>query len=333
MSIAALLRTAFGKESRAVTAAFILLLAAIFVPSVNLPRETYTYLVFIDITQSMNVEDYDIDGAPVSRLDYARQAVRRALRALPCGSHVGLGAFAEYRTLLLVAPIEVCGNYNDLLASLDYLDGRMRWSNSSEIAKGVFWSVRGAKQVGEGTQVIFMTDGQEAPPLRVSARPSFDDVKPGQVHGWIIGVGGYTPQPIPKTDREGNPAGYWRAEDVIQSDSDPATGAASASREHLSALREPHLQALARQVGFDYAHLTRPSQIAEAMRDSRFAQRRPVPTDLYWLPATAALILLALRFRPDVRLTERLRLQTARIARSLERMARRREDEQPDRSI
>ena len=81
-------------------------------------------------------------------------------------------------------------------------------------------------------------------------------------------------------------------------------GAASASREHLSALREPHLQALARQVGFEYAHLTRPSQIAEAMRDSRFAQRRPVPTDLYWLPATAALMLLALRFRPDFRLTE-----------------------------
>jgi mxaL protein len=301
MRAGAWLRSTLDKESRALTIAFVLMLVALLIPSLKLPRETYTYLVFIDITQSMNVEDYELDGAPASRLAYARQAVRRALEDLPCGSHVGLGAFAEYRTLLLLAPIEVCGNYNDLLASLDYLDGRMRWSDSSEITKGVFWSVRAAKQIGEGTQVIFLTDGQEAPPLRLKARPSFDDVKPGQVHGWIIGVGGYALQPIPKTDREGNPAGYWRAEDVVQSQGDP--GVAGASREHLSALREPHLQALARQVGFEYAHLTHPLQIAQAMRDSRFSQRRPVPTDLYWLPATAALVLLALRFRPAFRLT------------------------------
>src|SRR6185436_632041 len=99
---------------------------------------------------------YELGAAPASRLAYARQAVRRALRDLPCGSRIGLGAFAEYRTLLLLAPIEVCGSYNDLLASLDYLDGRMRWANSSEIAKGVFWAVRGAKPIGEGTQVIFL---------------------------------------------------------------------------------------------------------------------------------------------------------------------------------
>jgi mxaL protein len=301
MRIATLLRSVFDKQSALVGSALLLLLVALFIPTFDLPRETYTYLVFIDITQSMNVQDYEIDGVPASRLAYAHQAVRHALRHLPCGSRVGLGAFAEYRTLLLLAPIEVCGNYNDLLVALGYIDGRMRWSNSSEIAKGVFWSVRGAKQIGEGTQVIFMTDGHEAPPLRAKARPHFDDVKPGQVHGWIIGVGGYAPLPIPKTDREGNPAGYWRPEDVIQGDSDPA-GGASVSREHLSALHEPHLQALARQVGFEYARLASPGQIAEAMRDSRFAQRRPVPTDLSWLPVSAALVLLALRFRPEFRL-------------------------------
>jgi mxaL protein len=112
-------------------------------------------------------------------------------------------------------------------------------------------------------------------------------------------VGGYALQPIPKTDREGNPAGFWRAEDVIQSDLDPASGNARPASEHLSSLREPHLQMLARQVGFEYARLTRVSQVSEAMLDSRFAQRRPVPTDLSWLPALAALTLLALRFRPD----------------------------------
>ena len=294
-----MLRNIFAKETRPIVLALGLLLLALLIPNLKIPRSTYTYIIFIDITQSMNVEDYALNAAPVSRLDYVRYSIRNALRELPCGSRIGLGAFAEYRTLLLLAPIEVCENYNDLLASLDHIDGRMRWINSSEIAKGVFWSIRGAKEVGAGVNVMFLTDGQEAPPPRSSALPNFEDVKSGQVHGWLIGVGGYAPQPIPKTDREGNRIGYWRAEDVIQRQSESEGGAAGVSREHLSGLREPHLQRIAQRVGFEYAHLVTPTTISEALRDSRFAQVRPVPTDLYWLPAGAALLILAFRFRPD----------------------------------
>ncbi|HYL19784.1 MAG TPA: MxaL protein, partial [Burkholderiales bacterium] len=295
-----MLRNVFAKETRTIVIALGFLLGALLIPNLKIPRSTYTYIIFLDITQSMNVEDYALNGTPVSRLDYSRFAIRNALRELPCGSRIGLGAFAEYRTLLLLAPIEVCENYNDLLASLDHIDGRMRWINSSEIAKGVFWAVRGAKEVGEGVNVMFLTDGQEAPPPRSSALPNFDDVKSGQVHGWLIGVGGYAAQPIPKTDREGNRIGYWRAEDVIQRQSESEGGTTGESREHLSGLREPHLQRIAQRVGFEYAHLVSPSTISEALRDPRFAQVRPVPTDLYWLPAGAALLILAFRFRPDV---------------------------------
>lgn len=69
--------------------------------------------------------------------------------------------------------------------------------------------------------------------------------------------------------------------------------------EHLSSLRESHLQSLAQQVGFDYARLERPSSIRRAMKDRRFSRRTLVPTDLSWLPAMAALILLVLRFPPS----------------------------------
>jgi mxaL protein len=121
-------------------------------------------------------------------------------------------------------------------------------------------------------------------------------VKPGDIRGWLIGVGGYTPRPIPRTDDQGRLVGYWRAEDVVQiAGSD---GDAAAEREHLSALRESHLRTLAQQVGFEYARLARPESISEAMRDPRFARARPVPIDLYWLPVAAALLLLAIRFRP-----------------------------------
>lgn len=212
-------------------------------------------------------------------------------------SRGGLGAFADYRTLLLLAPIEVCSNYNDLLVSLNYIDGRMRWRNASEIAKGVSWAIRGAREIGEGANVVFLTDGQEAPPLRPSAHPIFDDVKPGEIRGWLIGAGGDTPRPIPKTDRNGNSLGYWSAQDVVQRLGEPADAKVNPNREHLSALREPYLKAIAQQVGFEYARLSKPSSVGEAMLDSRFAHRKPVPTDLYWIPSAAALLVLALRFR------------------------------------
>jgi len=301
MKAKALLYTAFEKESRALTFALFLLLAALFLPPLQWPRDTYTWLFFIDITQSMNVEDYELDEAPVSRLTFARQAVRRAIRNLPCGSRVGLGAFADYRTLLLLAPIEVCGNYNDLLISLDYIDGRMRWRNASEIAKGVSWSMRAAREIGQGANVVFLTDGQEAPPLRPSVQPIFDDVKPGEIRGWLVGVGGDTPRPIPKTDRNGNLQGYWREQDVIQRLGESGGDKAAPNREHLSALREAYLQGIARQIGFDYARLRELSTLGETLRDSRYSVRKPVPTDIYWLPAGAALLLLVWRFQPHVR--------------------------------
>jgi mxaL protein len=301
VNLRAWLGAVLARPSRPLLLALGLLLLAWVMPPVSLPRETNHAIVVFDITQSMNVEDQELDGVPVSRLAFAREAARRALRDLPCGTRIGWGAFAEYRTLLLLAPIEVCGHYNDLLAALDQIDGRMRWGNASQVTKGVFWAVRAAKQIGSATNVVFVTDGHEAPPLRSSDMPAFDDVTPGEVRGWLIGVGGDAPRPIPRTDAEGRRLGYWRAAEVVQLDPDTPPGAAGRSGEHLSALREPHLRSLARYFGFEYARLAQPAALSAALRDPRFAQRDRVPTDLYGLPVAAALCLLVVCFRPDLR--------------------------------
>jgi mxaL protein len=258
-------------------------------------------MVVFDITQSMNVQDYELDGLPVSRLDFAREAVRRTLRELPCGSRVGWGVFAEYRTLVLLAPVEVCNDYNDLLASLDKIDGRMRWANASEISKGLFWAIRGARDLAGRPKVLFLTDGQEAPPVEGEGLPMFDDLKRGEIGGWLIGTGGYTPRAIPRTDSDGRPMGIWHADEVMQRHT--ASGSlAPDTHEQLSEVREPYLRKLARQVGFEYLHLSSLDSVRQAMLNPRFAERKPAPTDFGWAAAVAALVvLIAGFFRPRLR--------------------------------
>jgi mxaL protein len=292
------LRAVFDADGRAISLSLVLLVIALFMPSFAVRHDTYEYIVILDITQSMNVEDYELSGNPVSRLAFAREAVRHALRELPCGSKVGWGAFAGYRTLLLLAPVEVCENYGDLLTSLAKVDGGMRWENASEITKGVYWALRAAKELSSRPNIIFVTDGQEAPPLDpTNPLPMFDDLKAGQVPGWLLGAGGYAPMPIPKTDDDGNPEGFWRADEVTQP-GDIIPGSTTRGMEHLSGLRETHLHDIAHQVGWNYERLSSPESIARAMLDKRFARRELASTDFYWIPALAALLLLAARFSP-----------------------------------
>jgi mxaL protein len=279
----------------ALVAATLLLALSIAMPAVTLPLQRSETIVVFDITQSMDVEDMQLDGVPVNRLAFARESARRALRGLPCGSRVGWAAFTEYRTLLLLAPIEVCENYNDLLATLAEIDGRIRWGNASEVAKGVFWALRAARELGSQPAVVFLTDGQEAPPL--NALPRFDDVQAGQVRGWLLGIGGSVPQPIPRTDAQGERVGYWRAGDVQQR---AAADGPARSNEHLSELREAHLRMLAGRTGLSYAALRDPAALVGLLRDPRLARPVRVPTDLYAVPAALALLLLLVHFRPGL---------------------------------
>jgi mxaL protein len=290
----------WDRGSAAIALAAGILLLGLAMPTVPLQRAVYDYIVVFDISQSMNVEDYELAGVNVSRLDYARDAARHALPTLPCGSHVGWGAFTGNRTLLLLAPVEVCANYNDLLASLAQIDGRMRWSEASEISKGIYWAIQAAQSTASTPNILFVSDGQEAPPLESDFVSNLiEKLKGDPIHGWLVGAGGDDPSPIPKIDTEGNHHGFWRADEVLQSDS--AIEGATPGLEHFSALREQHLKNLAQRLNLNYARLTDQNSLSDAMKDRRFARHREVPTDLSWLAATLALLLLIVRFRPEFR--------------------------------
>ena len=268
------------------------------------------HVVVLDITQSMNTLDYSLAGKPVSRLQYAKSALRLALSALPCGSKIGWAVFTEYRSYLLLAPVEVCANFGDLARTLAQMDNRMAWAGASEIAKGLNSGLRTVKSLPDRPALVFITDGHEAPPIDPRHRVDMD-VKPGEIRGLIVGVGGLVPLPIPKFDPDGNPLGFWRSDEVLHTDvysqgratstpgerlvelTQPQNNAPKRDgREHLSALHEAYLQQLAAEAGMSYQRLQAEQDLVSALQTSALAYRGTARTELQWIPALLALVAL-----------------------------------------
>lgn len=280
-------------------------------------RLLHDHVVVLDVTQSMDVMDQRWQGEPVSRLVFAKHLLRAALLEMPCGTQIGWGLFTEYRSFLLFAPVEVCANLSELRASLDHIDGRMAWTGNSEVAKGIFSGIAVSKALPEKPSLVFITDGQEAPPVNPRHRPAFDG-KPGEVSGLLVGVGELQPSPIPKTDLEGRPLGFWSADEVMQTDprsqgrggsvageqmsEDPASAGAKAlpgavvGGEHLSALREAYLRLLAGETGLGFHRLRDAPSFSAALRDPALAQ--PLEASLDLRPALLLLALLLLVYGP-----------------------------------
>ncbi len=296
-------------------------------------RARFEHVIVLDVTQSMNVTDQQLDGKPVSRLGYAKHALHRSLLQLPCGSKVGWAIFTEYRSFLLLAPVEVCANLSELRSTLSNIGTPMAWSGNSEVAKGVHSAIGIARQLPGSPALVFVTDGHEAPPLNPRYRPAFDD-RPGEVPGLIVGVGERLPSPIPKTDPHGRPLGFWSADEVLQTDPrslgrggsvagekmlDDRAGTVAAplgampGSEHLSGLREGYLRLLAREQGLAFVHLQTAEGLATAMTAPALAREVPLRVDgRVALAGLALALLLARHAAPLWRRLRRVRVALAR---------------------
>ncbi|WP_371346301.1 VWA domain-containing protein [Ancylobacter sp. IITR112] len=292
-------------------AALLAILAALFAPRIVQTGNVRDILVVIDVTGSMNVRDAGLAGAPATRLAAAKAGARDILAALPCGSRLGLAIFTERRSFLLFEPAEICENFAAIAGSIDDLDWRMAWEGDSYVARGVHSAL--ALAAGLKADLVFMSDGHEAPPLAGGALPGFDG-KPGEVAGLLVGVGASEPSPIPKFDQDGREVGFYEEQDVPQENrtgpppedaasragwnprNAPWGGEAATGTEHLSAMREAHLRALAAQTGLGFVALgTGGGLIAAVEADTR---PRPVEmrVDTAAIPAALALFCLALLF-------------------------------------
>ncbi|WP_395664520.1 vWA domain-containing protein [Methylocella sp.] len=289
-----------------------LALAASFLP-LRRAAETngVTLLAVVDVTGSMNVRDYASGGVPQARLDAVKADLRATLPRLPCPARVGLAIFSERRPFLLFEPIDVCAAFAAVDGAIAALDWRMAWEGDSHIAAGLDRSIDLANSLD--ADLVFFTDGQEAPPLPASGGPPFEG-DPNASHGVVMGVGGLSLSPIPKYDDDGREIGFLGMSDVTQENrfgpppadaesregynprNAPFGAAAASGEEHLSSLRETYLRALAAKTGLSYARLTDAASLEAAIRAASRPRPAARPQDLRPFTIALALALLVLAY-------------------------------------
>lgn len=272
-------------------------------PGLQRPQTLTDALLVVDITRSMNTRDM----AGMSRLDFARRALTDWIATRPCGSRIGLAFFTERRSLTLFEPVEICADFASVKGALESLDWRMAWEGDSMIQKGLDHALRRAE--GFGVPLIFITDGQEAPPLPYSGPARFAGNSPG---GVILGVGGDQPAPIPKFDDLGRETGFYEAGDVQHAPARfgaPPPDAAERpgwhprnnpygesdleGSEHLSALRADYLSSLAADRGLGFLRLSEgPAALDRVLASHATGKTVTVTRSLSPILATAALVLL-----------------------------------------
>lgn len=293
-------------------AAALMLALTFYLSRVERERQIWDVLAIVDITGSMLVRDMTAGGKPVTRLDAAKEALIQLVSDLPCQSKLGLGVFTERRSFVLFDPVEVCGDFAPLESAIQQLDWRMAWEGDSMVTKGLHHAISLAGQMN--ANLIFLTEGQEAPPLpRGLGAPAFEG-KPGEVAGIVVGVGLRTKSPLPKFDDEGREKGTYSADDVPQENRTGPPPPDAESRpgyhpkwapfgtgppegdEHLSSVRNEHLAAIAGQAGLGYVELTANAGLMEAVRTHARARSLRAPTDLRPYAGFSALALLALLY-------------------------------------
>ena len=138
------------RDTTLLSAALLLLVLALLRPTLPVQRDIYTYLLVVDITQSMNSEDMQLAGQPASRIAWTRHLMHDAIAAMPYGSRVGVSLFAGVMVSTIFHPIEVCANFDAIQDSVAHLEWREAWHGNSRLQFGML-STAAALKVSAGT--------------------------------------------------------------------------------------------------------------------------------------------------------------------------------------
>ncbi len=284
--------------------ALVLLIIALFKPTIPVKRNIYSYMLVADISQSMNVVDMQLNGKPVSRMQYQQYLLHRIVGEMPCGTQVSIGLFAGVSVAALYTPIEVCQNFAAIEDTIDHLDWRNGWSGNSRVRESMVTMAKLIRSFPEPAQVVYFSDGEETPKLHIFNTRDLTGFQGGK--DWLlVGIGSDKGTAIPKLDEKNQLIGYWSAESFamqpgvaqIAQENIGAREDSVASAEsdrYMSRLDEKYLISVAKEISGNYVNGHSLQNILAAMKKQPPARREIAAFDLKWIIASiAGLIFLA----------------------------------------
>ncbi len=290
-----------NRDSALLSSALLLLVLALFEPSIPLKHNIYSYFLVADISQSMNAVDMRLHGKPVSRLAYTQQLMRETVASLPCDTKVSIGLFAGNSVAALYTPIEVCANFAAIQDAIDHLDWRNAWSGNSRVRESLYSIARAVRGFPEPAQVVLISDGEEAPKLHAFNTKDLTNFQGAD--GWVlVGVGSEKGTAIPKLTEKNQLIGYWSNDSFalqpgIAQISESTLGTrddnvAGSHDRFISKLDSAYLQSVAKEIGGTYVAGDNVHAVLNAMEKQKPARRDVAPFKLSNLLAGLAALLL-----------------------------------------
>ena len=282
------------------------ILFAIFNPKIKVTRNIYNYIFVVDISQSMMTQDIEINDQNISRLDYTKKTIKKIIGKLPCKTKVSIGMFAGVSVAATYTPIEVCNNFSAINKTIDHLDWRSTWSGNTRLRESTVNLARLIRSFPESAQVVFFTDGEEAPRLHVFNTRDLNQFQ-GGVDWLFVGIGSDKGTPIPKYDAENQLIGFWSNDSfalqpgIAQiSESNIGTRndsvASGENDRYLSKLDEKYLISLAKIIRGDYIKGDNINNIMSKMKKQKAAWKDKSDFQLRNIFALLALIFFIMRF-------------------------------------
>ena len=284
----------------------ICLVIALINPKFTMKKDISNYIFVVDITQSMLTQDAKLNGEKVSRLKYAKDISQKVLEQLPCKTKVSIGMFAGVSVAATYTPIEVCENFSAINETIERLDWRSVWAGNTRLRASMINLARLIRSFPESAQVVYFTDGEEAPKLHAF---NTEDLNQFQgANNWLfVGIGSDEGTPIPKYDNKNQLIGYWSNESfalqpgVAQISAQNAGGrddnVSNASYDrYLSRLDEEYLKSLAKEVKGNYVNGGDLKNILSAMKEQPSAWRDDTEVQLRNIFSFLALFFFIMQF-------------------------------------
>jgi len=305
-------------ETTLMVAALLLLLLALIKPQIQLKQQVHNYLLLADVTQSMNAEDVMINKQKVSRLAYTRYLMKNVVETSPCGTYISVGVFAAENVALLFTPLEVCANYDVITDSIDHLEWRMGWRGNSRLSFGVKAATSVFDYLNVPAQMLFFTDGDEAPKVNAVNKLDLSDVQIGK-NIILVGIGGHQPVPVPRYNSSNKWVGFFSSDtkensagatgvtysDTSIDEPDPVVAFAEFDR-YLSQLDSDYLKSLAAEVKGSYIEGQDTPEFYQHIQEQRPPASFVTSYSVRWIYLSLALLFCLLVYMPDL-LTRKLK--------------------------